>query len=91
MLEIDIPEDDDILEKSEEDKDDADTHPDIQCWHIAHSGSVLSHSPKHGGQGEEGGHGHGHPPGDGLRGQEEREPGNDHKQSWKKVWMRISR
>lgn len=45
---IDLPEDDDILEQSEEHKDDAAAHPDVQCGHVADPGGVLSHSPKHG-------------------------------------------
>ena len=33
---------------------------------------------EHGGEGEQGGHPHPHPPGHGLRGDEEREPGQHH-------------
>jgi hypothetical protein len=81
VSEDDLPKHDDILEEGEEDKDNAATHPNIQSRDIADPGSVLPDSPEHGGQGEEGGHGHGHSARDGLRGEEEGEPGNNHKQT----------
>ena len=76
-----LPEHNNIFKEGEEDKDYASAHPNIKSRDIADSWCVLSHRPKHGGQGEEGGHGHGDPPGDGLRGKEERQPGNNHEEA----------
>ena len=72
----------DRLEEGEEDKDNTSTHPNIKSRDIAEPGSVMPDWPEHGGQGEEGGHGHGNTSGDGLGGKEEREPGYNHKQTW---------
>ena len=36
--------DNDVFKQSEEDKDDADAHPNVEGWHIAHTGCVL---PEH--------------------------------------------
>ena len=80
-----LPEHNNIFKEGEEDKDDASTHPNIKSRDIANSWCVLPHRPKHGRQGEEGGHGHGDPPGDGLGGQEEGEPGHNDKETWKKL------
>ena len=57
------PKHNDIFKESEEDKDDAATHPNIQGRHIANPWCVLSYSAEHGCQSEQGGHGHGDPPG----------------------------
>ena len=81
VSEEDLPKHADILKKSEKDKDNAATHPNIQSRDIANPGSVLPHRPKHGGQGEEGGHGHGHSARDGLGGKEKGQPRNNHKQT----------
>ena len=81
VSEEDLPKHNDILQEGEEDKDNTDTHPNIKSRDIADPGCVLPDSPKHGGQGEEGGHGHGHSARDGLGVQEEGEPRNNHKQS----------
>ena len=81
VSEEDLPKHADILKESEKDKDNAATHPNIKSRDIADPGCVLPDSPEHGGQGEEGGHGHGHSARDGLWGEEERQPGNNHKQS----------
>ena len=45
-------------------------------------GCVLPHGAEHGCEGEEGGHGHARPAGDGLGRQEQRQPGHDHEQAW---------
>ena len=82
VSEEDLPKHDDILEEGEEDKDNAATHPNIKSRDIADPGSVLPDWPEHGSQGEEGGHGHGNPPGNGLRGKEEGKPCYNHKQTW---------
>lgn len=76
-----LPQNDDILEKNEEDKNNATAHPDVQSRDIADLGCVLSDSPKHGGQGEQRGHGHPSPAGDRLRRKEEGQPGDNYKQS----------
>ena len=76
-----LPKHDDIFEMSEEDKDNTATHPNIKSGYIADSVSVLPDSPEHGSQGEEGGHCHGHSARDGLRGKEEGQPRNNHKQT----------
>ena len=45
-------------------------------------GCVLPHGAEHGCEGEEGGHGHARPAGDGLGRQEQRQPGHDDEQPW---------
>ena len=52
VSEEDLPKHADILKKSEKDKDNAATHPNIKSRDIANPGSVLADSPEHGGQGE---------------------------------------
>ena len=77
------PQNNNIFKESEENEDDANTHPDIESRDVADPGGVLPHGAEHGGQGEQGGHGHGHPPRDRLGRQEERQPSHDHEQPCK--------
>ena len=77
-----LPKDDNVFKEDEEHKHDTAAHPHIQRRDVADLGRVLPHGPEHGGQGEQGRHGHPRPPGDRLGREKQREPGHDHKQTW---------
>ena len=68
----------DKLKNAAEHKDHGGQHPDVKEGDVGDPGDALPDCREHGGEGEQGGHPHPHPPGHGLRGDEEREPGQHH-------------
>ena len=67
------------LEDAGEDEDHADKHPDVEQVYVGDAGDVLPDGAEHGGEGEHGGHPHGHPPWHRLGGHEQGQPGDHHK------------